>query len=249
MSMYGKSRIIFVILILLGTAIMPATISSSIEQNATIKITTYEGAVIEKQLPIENINELLSLLNILKGNPSEYRVYLPVILKKLEEFGLIEDATRTEKAILENIKECQLNGPGNIFMNAFCFVIGKGTNSVILPLSTLLVIGYLRLVLRIVQYFPFLFNVSLMASYFILGSLFYVPRLYFPFGIWDIGWDGEISTFGLFGYKDTTINGGKWGKSYLIFGFRGIWLTLPMEEGYGYPKNWFLGTSLAIVGR
>ncbi|RLF64194.1 MAG: hypothetical protein DRN33_02700, partial [Thermoplasmata archaeon] len=101
MSMYGKSRIIFVILILLGTAIMPATISSSIEQNATIKITTYEGAVIEKQLPIENINELLSLLNILKGNPSEYRVYLPVILKKLEEFGLIEDAIRTEKAILE----------------------------------------------------------------------------------------------------------------------------------------------------
>jgi len=120
--MYGKSRIIFVILILLGTAIMPATIGSSIEQNAPIKITTYEGIVIEKQLPMENINELLSLLNILKENPSEYRVYLPVILKKLEEFGLIEDAIRTEKAILENIKEYQLNGPGNIFMNAFCFI-------------------------------------------------------------------------------------------------------------------------------
>lgn len=234
---------------LLGVLAFPVAGINSLHVKTTINVTSYGGVSVERQLSRENIHELLSLLVTLKEAPHEYHTYLPLLLEKLEDFELIDDALNTEEMIVNTLTHLQYDEISSSFLNVFCFMVGNGTNSVILPPSSLLFIGCCRLMLEIIQFFPILYNLIWeMIIIPVVYTLFYLPQVSFPCGIWGISGDAELSTVGLLGKKETTIHGGKFGKYYLIAGFKGLWLTFPSEAGdIRYPQNWFIGSAITIL--
>jgi hypothetical protein len=236
-----------VICILFGTTLIPIVNSEFSDKEVLIRVSTSEWITKEKDISIDKAEKLSAMLDTLLENPEEFEIYLPLVLKEMEGLGLIKNVTLMEQAIVKNVRDPQFNQQDKLFLNAFCFITGKSTNSGIFSLSILLTVIFTRMISRITQYFPVIHNLTSIIAYSILVSLFYLPRIFFPFGIWHIGWEGEISTLGLLGHKKNSIQGGKWGENYLIFGFTGLWITYDMEDGY--PANWFIGSTIAVMGK
>lgn len=243
----NKLLIIGVIGILLGTTLIPIVNSEFNPKDISIKVSTSQGITKEKDISIGEAEKLSAMFDTLLKNQEEFEIYLPLILKEMEGLGLIKNATQMEKEIVENIRDPQFNQQDELFINAFCFIAGQGTNSGIVPLSLISYLIFCRMFFRIIQYFPLIHNITSAIAYYIIITLFYLPRIFFPFGVWHIGWEGEISTLGLLGHKKNFIHGGKWGENYLIFGFTGLWITYDM--GDGYPATWFIGSTIAVLGK
>ena len=87
---------------------------------------------LQRQLSVEDVEKLKSLINALQRTPTEYEVYLPIILNELAKVGLIENVGIWEKAILETAQcssERAQPSDNSLFFNPACFVVGYGSNS------------------------------------------------------------------------------------------------------------------------
>ncbi len=231
--------------ILLGTILIPAINSEVNDKTLPVKVSTFNKEIKEKSLSFTTINEIKSLLNTLQNNPEKYEIYLPIILRKLDDLGLIKDAIETEQSMMRNIKNPITFTPNDNFLNVFCFMTGNSTNSVLLTISSSAIILFFNTLFWFTRFIPILNLIFPIIFEIIFYSMIYPPRIIFPVGFWHIGWEGEISTYGLLGYQNRTIHGGKFGKRCYVFGFKGLWLTLPMGEGF--TENWFMGTARAIT--
>jgi len=242
------SMVVAVVLFAAGLPVAQSIHNAVPDEETVVRARTSTGEIQERSLSPSAAAQVQSMLNALQENPDRYQSLLPALLNKLEEHGLIEDARIWEQTIVEAIQDRQCDTQSNLFMNFLCFIIGNSTNSAVWTPLTLLHIALSRMTLQVIQQFPITYEILYSFIKMLYYSLIYPPKLYFPVGIWSIGWEGQLSSFGLLGHRNTLIDGGKWGEQYLIFGFKGLCLTLPSERGYEYTKNWLIGSATAIVG-
>lgn len=235
------------IAVLLGTLAVPVVAGGNIERQATVKAIGSDGAAVEKQLRDGDVRTIAMLLHELERHPEDYMDTLPVLLATLEQAGLVADAAFLYETICGQVKTPSMEGYGGLTANACCLVVGKSTNSAVYGPLAMTAVGAVKLMLFMLQLCPLLYTIFYGLSQAALGMLLYPPRMYLPFAAWNIGWDGHLSTLGLLGYKSSDIDGGKRGTTFLLLGFRGLLLTLPM--GGGYTKNWFIGSSALVMGR
>ncbi|MGC9308250.1 MAG: hypothetical protein ACP5FL_05665 [Thermoplasmatota archaeon] len=246
MKTYKQGVALLVMLVLLGTLAVPVIASSNTERQVPVKAYGSDGSSTEKQLSYSDVRTISAFLHELEQNPEDYTDILPVLLAKLEQTGLVEDAACLYETISGQVKK-PASQQVDVMANAYCFVLGRSTNSAVFGPLSMAAVGTVKVMLFMLQLYPVLYTLFYGLSQVTLDVLLYPPRLYLPFATWNIGWDGHVSTLGLLGYKSSDIDGGKWGKTFLLIGFTGLLLTLPM--GGGYDRNWFIGSSALIVGR
>ena len=219
--------------ILLGTTIVPVVRSEVANDGVPVKLSTSDGKITEKQLSVEDVEKLKALINALQRTPTEYEVYLPIILNELAKVGLIENVGIWEKAILETVRcssERAQTSDNSLFLNLACFVVGYGSNSHLWTLTMLL---------------------SLITLPFGLPLLFYQslrPRLSIPIGGWLVN-DGCMQTLGLLGHQGFSRDGmypvTPLPSLVLLFGFTGLWISFPLGNS---ECEFFIGASVSVFG-
>jgi len=234
-----------VVALLIGAAFLPVAHSTMNHDGLVVSVSIAGEREIKKSVSIESVKSLSCMLAELHNHPDAFDAYLPILLQELEADGLIEDAHRIEELIVNAVKKPGLVPSGNLFLNVCCFMVGHSTNSGVLRLSELIILGLLKILFWPTIYIPILNNITLFLLTVLVCSMLYSPALHLPVGVWDIGWEGTISTYGLMGHRTAEIHGGKFGRQCLIFGFRGLSLTLPMDNGY--TENWLIGSARAIT--
>lgn len=208
------------------------SVESKITNEKTIvRVHTSTGEIQEKHLSPLIAVQLESMVNTLQENPDRYQSLLPDLLKRLEKYGLIEDAGSMEHTISKRIQyfSRQAHSPDwSLFFNIACFVIGYGNSFLVTP--------------------AILLSVMLLPLSFIL--LIYQdlrPRLSIPIGGWFFN-TGMIQTLGILGYKSYTrgvSNAVPPPALILVFGFTGLWISFLID---GIEHECVVGSAVAVFG-
>jgi hypothetical protein len=224
---------ILVTVILFTTAIpiMQSVESKAINEKTIVRVITSTGEIQEKHLSPLMAIQLESMMNTLQEDPDKYQSLLPDLLKRLEKYGLIEDAGSMEHTISKRIQyfSKQAHSPDiSLFFNIACFVIGYGNSFLVTPAMLLSVM-------------------LLPLSFIILLYQDIHPRISVPIGGWFIN-TGMIQTLGILGPKSYTrgvSNAVPPPALVLVFGFTGLWISFLIK---GIEHECFVGSAVAVFG-
>ncbi len=232
--MKRKVLVIIIAIFLFTTAIpiVQSLDSKVINEKTVVRARTSTGEMQEKHLSPLITAQLESMVNALQENPDRYQSLLPDLLKRLEKYGLIEDARSMEHTISKRIQYSsrQAHAPNmSLFFNIACFVIGYGNSNLVTP----------AMLLSVILPFPLSFALFLYQDI--------RPRLSVPIGGWFIN-SGMMQTLGLLGHKSymrDVSNAVPPPALVLLFGFVGLWISFLIG---GIEHECFVGSAVAVFG-